>query len=100
MINIPWECPRGRKDCVALSNIISDNEESFFCVGENSGENRRVSQDKYTTCFKGEYRDEIANSDKRDLVHQSAVIIQALAVVEKAHEDHSDWSPWEDVNNN
>ena len=96
MIHIPHNCPRGLDSCVALSNIISDNEKSFFCVGENNGERRAVEQDKYTTCFKGELRDESANSDKRDLIHQSAVIIQALAVVEKAHEDDEDWSAWTD----
>lgn len=96
MIKIPGKCLRGRVDCIALSNIESDNGSSFFCCGENNGESRPVDQDKYTTCFKGDHRDEISYSDKRDLVHQSAVIIQALAVVEKADGDPADWSPWDE----
>jgi len=95
MIYVPWDCPRGREDCRALSNIISDNGESFFCCGENNGKNRAIEQDKYTTCFKGQFRDEIANSDKRDLIHQSSVIIQALAVIEPAFGD-DEYSAWEE----
>ncbi len=96
MIKIPHKCPRGRTDCIALSNIISDGSESFFCCGENNFEYRSVEQDKYTTCFKGKFRDEISFSDKRDLIHQSAVIIQALAVIEKDCGDERDWSAWDD----
>ncbi len=90
-------CPRGRTSCVALSNIVSDNKESFFCCGENSGETRTVEQDKYTVCFKGEFRDEESDNDKRDLIHGAAVIMQALAVVEKAAGDDKDWSAWKDL---
>lgn len=95
MIKIPHTCPRGRTDCIALSNIISDDGTSFFCCGENNGENRAVEQDIYTTCFKGEYRDEMNHSDKRDLIHQASVLTKALAVVEKSHSEDVDWSPWE-----
>jgi len=97
MMKIPYDCPRGRKDCISLSIIASDNNASFFCCGENNGERRSVDQDKYTTCFKGEFRDETAGSDKRDLVHQIAVLTQALAVIEKAEGDERDWSPWLDL---
>lgn len=100
MILIPYECPRNRDDCVALSNIISDNGASFFCCGENNGKTRRVEQDKYTVCFKGEHRDCIDHYDKRDLIHHSSVMMQALAVVEKCHgldADEADWSPWAEV---
>lgn len=94
MIVIPSDCPRGLTSCIALANIISDDSSSFFCCGENNGEGVEVEQDKYTTCFKGEFRDEIAHSDKRDLTHQAATIIQALAVVESAYGEE-DWSAWE-----
>lgn len=99
MITIPHDCPRERQDCVALSNIVADNGESFFCCGENNGENRPVEQDKYTVCFKGAHRDEMSYNDKRDLIHNSAVIVRALAVIERPHceENSKDWSPWEDV---
>lgn len=96
MLKIPYDCPRGYSDCRALSNIVSDNKESFFCCGENNGD-RRIKQDKYTVCFKGEHRDEISRNDKRDLIHNSAVIVQALAAIEKVHGEDRDWSPWEDL---
>ncbi len=95
MISIPDKCLRGRNDCKPLSQIASDCGTSFFCCGENNGASREVKQDKFTTCFKGPYRDEMANSDKRDLVHQAAVLVQALAVVEKAAGDAKDWSAWD-----
>ena len=97
MIKIPYDCPRGRKNCIALSNIVADNGASFFCCGENNGETRSVEQDIYTVCFKGEGRDEESHNDKRDLHHNAAVIMQAMAVVEKEHEDKRDFSPWTDL---
>lgn len=93
-IDIPYDCPRGRKDCIALANIKADDGSSFFCCGENNGETRPEEQDIYTTCFKGELRDDTNYSDKRDLVHQASVIVQALGAVEKHHGDDQDWSPW------
>lgn len=95
MIPIPRTCPRGHGDCIALANLVSDDESSFFCCGENDGSARAVEQDKFTTCFKGEFRDEISHSDKRDLTHQASVLVQALAVVEKSHGEDRDWSPWQ-----
>ena len=97
MIKIPYDCPRKRNDCIALSNIVADSEASFFCCGENNGKNIHVKQDRFTLCFKGEHDHRLSYNDKRDLMHNSAVIIQALAVVEKAHEDERDWSAWEDL---
>ena len=94
MIAIPEKCLRGRDDCKPLSQIASDCGTSFFCCGENDGTNRTVEQDKFTACFKGEFRDEISFCDTRDLTHQAAVFVQALAVVERAAGDAEDWSPW------
>jgi len=98
-MKIPFDCPRGRADCRALSNIIAGKKTSFFCCGENNGENRTVQQDKYTVCFKGEFRDCMDHYDKRDLIHHSSVMIRALAVIEKCHDPEDtddDWSPWID----
>jgi len=96
-MEIPYDCPRGRDDCRSLSKIQSPN--SFFCCGENNGKNRPVGQDNFTTCFKGEFRDDLIYSDKRDLLHQASVILRGLAVVEKDHyePDGVDWSPWNDI---
>lgn len=97
MIEIPHDCPRGLDNCIALSNIISSCGTSFFCCGENNGEDTDVEQDIYTVCFKGEHDDRMAHCDKRDLTHQAAVLIQALAVVQMDFNDKDDWSAWEDA---
>ena len=94
MIKIPHTCPRGRTDCLALANIISDDKTSFFCCGENNGETRTFEQDKYTLCFKGHLKDEMSHNDKRDLTDQASVIIQSLSVIENGNEN--DWSAWVD----
>lgn len=94
VMHVPYKCPRGRKDCLSLSLIQGAN--SFFCCGQNDGKNITVEQDKFTLCFKGEFDDRMAHYDKRDLLHESSVIIRALAVVEKDHfnPEEEDWSPW------
>ncbi len=97
MIEIPRDCPRGRTDCIALSNIVADDKSSFFCCGENDGSTRVVEQDIYTVCFKGEHRDAIDHYDKRDLIHHVSVMSHALAVVQADHEADRDWSPWGDL---
>jgi hypothetical protein len=97
MIEIPYDCPRGRKDCISLAKIEADDGSSFFCCGENNGKMPEVPQDIYTTCFKGAFRDEISNSDKRDLTHQASVLIQSLGVIEAISPNDKDWSPWSDI---
>ena len=73
---------------------MATNKTSFFCCGENNGENVAIKQDRYTVCFKGEYRNETSYHDKRDLTHNAAVLTQALAVITKDHDEKHDWSPW------
>jgi hypothetical protein len=94
MIKYPYSCPRGRTDCIALSRIESDDGTTFFCCGENNGKARPVAQDVYTVCMKGPHRDDMCFYDKRDLVHNAAVLMQAIAVVERVHGGSDDWSPW------
>jgi len=94
MIKIPYTCPRGREDCISLSLIQSDCEVSFFCCGENNGENLTIKEDIYTVCFKGEFDDTRSHFDKLDLMHNAAVLVQALAVVQAAPKDEKDWSAW------
>ena len=93
-LTIPRVCPRGRDDCIALSNLISDDLTTFFCCGENNGTGPPVEQDKFTLCFKGEFRDQTSYHDKRDLTHQASVIAQSLGVIEKSYDEDRDWSPW------
>ena len=81
----PEKCLRGRTDCRPYSQIVSDDEASFFCCGENDGnmsEGENPEEDRYTLCFKGEFNDQISCNDKRDLVHNAAVILGALAIIE------------------
>jgi len=83
MIKLPDKCLRGRTNCIPYSQIASDNGESFFCCGVHDGTINKVLADKYTVCFKGEHDDSVALYDKRDLVHQAAVILGALAIIEE-----------------
>lgn len=97
MISIPRKCLRGRTDCIALAVIGSDDGSSFFCCGENDG-TRPIAQDRYTTCMKGPHRDDTSYHDKRDLTHGAAVLVQALAVIERDVSEAADWSPWQGHN--
>lgn len=96
MIQIPHSCPRGRQDCISLARIESDDATSFFCCGENDGTAPPVRQDRYTVCFKGPHDDALKFHDKRDLTHQASVLAQAIAVVERAHDEKDDWSAWKE----
>lgn len=79
---LPEKCLRGRDDCLPLAQIASDCGASFFCCGENDGSTRSVEQDNFRLCFKGEYRDEMSDNDRRDLTHLNSVIAQAIAITE------------------
>ena len=87
MIYLPKKCLRNRDDCQPYAQIASTCGISFFCCGENDGTTRTIEQDKYTVCFRGEFRDAIEHFDKRDLVHNAAVLVQALAVIEEEDSD-------------
>ena len=82
-IRLPEECLRGLESCEPYSQIVSDSGASFFCCGENDGTDREVKQDKYTICFKNKECDDRTHNDKRDLIHNAAVIMGALAVIEE-----------------
>ena len=97
MMKIPYQCPRKQESCIALANIVSDGKESFFCCGENNGKLAPVAQDRYTVCFKGDHRDDMTFHDKRDLMHNSTIMMQALSVIQKSEEEDRDWSPWKDL---
>jgi len=80
---LPEKCLRGKKTCQPLAQIAAEGNVSFFCCGENDAEQRFVAQDKYTFCFHGPHRDTTSYNDKRDLVHNAAVLLQALAIIEE-----------------
>lgn len=98
MIYVPEKCLRGFSCCRPLAQIEADDGSSFFCCGENDGSDRPIEQDKYTVCFKGPHRDCRDYYDKRDLIHHSSVMLQAVAAVQADVEDDQDWSPWSDRN--
>lgn len=80
--SLPESCPRGLDRCQPYSQIVSSCSTSFFCCGLHN-DNVDVGQDKYKMCFKGEYDDSVVYCDKRDLVHQSSVMLQAVAIIEE-----------------
>ena len=83
MIQLPEKCLRERTNCNPYAQIASDDNESFFCCGVHDGSISQVLADKYTVCFKGEHDDSIVLNDKRDLIHNASVLIQALAIIEE-----------------
>lgn len=87
VIYLPEQCLRGLTTCEPLGQIAGEDEDgniaSFFCCGQNDGTDRGVDQDRYTLCFRNHLVDQRTHNDKRDLVHQIAVISQALAVIEE-----------------
>jgi len=82
-ISLPKSCPRKRSDCQPLSQILAENNASFFCCGENDGTTRKLEQDKYTFCFRNDSIDEMSHNDQRDLTHTATTILNALSVIEE-----------------
>jgi hypothetical protein len=98
-VQYPEKCSRGRCDCqpyALLESNTDPSEPSFFCVGNNGGVmSPTVPSDKYTVCFKGQFRDEMAFFDERDLIHQIYVISAALVHINLDH--HEERNPkWDD----
>lgn len=83
----PIYCPRGRDDCEALSQIISEGHKSFICVGKNDGANRELKQDQFRECFKNSDIDRMEDTDRRDLQHAVAVFSMALAATEETENE-------------
>ena len=83
---LPEHCPRERTNCQPYSQIVSDNVNSFMCVGMHDGSLSKVLQDKFTVCFKGPMDDSITMYDKRDIIHTAAVLTRAAAIIEETEE--------------
>ena len=83
MIKLPDKCLRERTNCDPYAQIAADNNESFFCCGVHDGSINKLLQDKYTVCFKGPHDDDVSLYDKRDLIHNASVLIQAIAIIEE-----------------
>ena len=76
-------CMRCRTDCTPAANLSADGEgTSFVCVGWNRPQDRTVTTDRFTLCWKNNVVDERGHWDKRDLIDTMSVIAQALSVDE------------------
>ena len=79
-LTIPVYCPRRRKDCRSLGQVIAIDHVSFVCCGHNRRKTRDIKQDKFRVCWKNEFVDEMGDYDRRDLVNTAQVMLQALSV--------------------
>lgn len=71
-------CPRNLTNCTPLSNIVSDNNETFVCVGTSEVSSRSNPQDKFRHCFKSDTTDSIYDYDEYDLKSVIATMSAAL----------------------
>jgi len=81
MIHLPEKCLRGYKTCLPLAQVVSDDGESFNCVGNNDGSRREIKQDRFTLCYKNTLTDQEDHVDERDLIDQASVICQGLSAI-------------------
>jgi len=86
-LKLPEKCLRDYSNCSPLSQIQSDENDSFICVGANEESFRGSPQDNFTLCWKNEQINECSCWDKRDLTDTASTILQALSIVENL--DHN-----------
>lgn len=79
-IILPAKCLRNRIDCEPLSQVKSDNGNSFICCGYNDPSSRKIEQDKFRHCWKNSVIDECTDWDRRDIISTIAILSQALHV--------------------
>lgn len=76
------KCPRG-KTCKPVSNIVSDDESSFVCVGLHGEEKKEYPQDKFRHCFKSAAgTDSMYDYDCYDMKSVVSVMAEALLIDE------------------
>ena len=75
-------CPRKLTNCIPFSNIVSDNNETFVCVGTSDIESRSCPEDKFRHCFKSDTTDSMYDYDTYDLKSVIAVMSAALLLDE------------------
>lgn len=78
-LTLPDNCPRNRKDCEPISQIL-DDEDGFICMGCNDGTTRLQKQDIFRLCWKGPHVDETDDMDERDIIDTISVLAQGLSV--------------------
>jgi len=77
---LPEKCLRSCKDCSPLSQIESDDCQSFICCGQNDETTRKEKQDRFRLCWHNEYINEMTNWDERDIKDTLSVLTQALSI--------------------
>jgi len=75
-------CPRGTK-CNPISNVVSDDESSFVCVGYHNEKKEKYPQDRFRHCFKSAANtDSIFDYDEYDMKSVISVMSEALLIDE------------------
>ena len=87
-IYLPEKCLRDLGDCLPYSQIQSDNEKSFICMGKHDGKSCDVSSDIFRVCWKNSDFDELSYWDEKDVVDTASVLIQGMS----AHQHEMDCS--------
>ena len=73
-------CPRGI-DCQPLSNVVSENDKTFVCVGLHNEKNKDHPQDRFRHCFKSAAdTDTMFDYDEYDLKSVISVMSEALLI--------------------
>ncbi len=76
------ECPR-KTSCVPISNVVSDDDSSFVCIGYHGEKKNKYTQDKFRHCFKSAAgTDSIFDYDEYDLKSVISVMSEALLIEE------------------
>jgi hypothetical protein len=73
-------CPRGL-DCEPISNVVSDNDKTFICVGYHNEKDKEIPQDRFRHCFKSSANtDSMFDYDTYDLLSVVSVMSDALLI--------------------
>ena len=75
------KCPR-QTNCKPISNVVSDDDSSFVCVGFHNETKKAYPQDKFRHCFKSQVTDSMFDYDEYDLKSVISVMSEALLIDE------------------
>ena len=82
------KCPRGTK-CEPISNIVSNDNATFVCIGYHNEEKNQYPQDKFRHCFKSETTNSVFDYDEYDLKSVISVMSESLLIDELKNESKS-----------
>ena len=75
------KCPR-RTKCKPISNVVSNDESTFVCVGYHNETKKDYPQDIFRHCFKSESTNSIFDYDEYDLKSVISVMSESLLINE------------------